>query len=206
MHSPELAFVMPHGMPDILRGWSAFPSDHAMLFAAIATGLFLISRRLGLAAHAYVAVFILAPRVYLGMHHPTDVIAGWLLGVGMALAANAELVRTRLSRLPLRWADLHPRPFYAAGFVAAMQVATMFDGPRSMVRDVKTLLRPATSEVRAEAGPAGSGASTPGYSPPVTAEVKSDVVPAGPFRLTGQQAGSAAERLEDPPSAQRDRP
>jgi undecaprenyl-diphosphatase len=213
MHNPELAFVMPHGMPEtLLRGWSAFPSDHAMLFASIATGLFLISRRLGIAAHVYVLLFILIPRVYFGMHHPTDIVAGWVLGVGMALAANSRVVRGRLTRLPLRWATVHPRPFYAAGFVAAMQVATMFDGPRSMVRDVMTLLRApdgcGTERECADPGrtsalqPPGAEPSTPGALP----GVKVEVVPAGPFRMTGHEqpgAGGGPDGASEAPSARR---
>jgi undecaprenyl-diphosphatase len=208
MHSPELAFVIPHGMPDILRGWSAFPSDHAMLFAAVATGLFLISRRLGLAAHAYVAVLILAPRVYLGMHHPTDVVAGWLLGVAMALTANSERVRARLSGLPLKWADLHPRPFYAAGFVAALQVATMFDGPRSMVRDVMTLLRPPACATAPDC--ATTAQPVPGRTPataPSRTEgpppARTGIVPAGPFLTPARDGPGAAGAGASAPSALR---
>jgi undecaprenyl-diphosphatase len=142
VHDPSLGFVAPYGYPEgLLRTWSAFPSDHAMLFAAMATGLLLISRRVGMFAFLYLGLAILAPRVYLGMHHPTDVLFGAALGVAFALAANARPVRERLARLPLRWAEAHPRSFHAAGFVAAMQLATMFDGPREVAREVRALLR-----------------------------------------------------------------
>ena len=92
-HNPALGFVQPYGYPDILRGWSAFPSYHAMLFMAIATGLWFLSRRLGAAAYAYVVLVILAPRVYLGMHHPTDVLIGAGLGIALAAATNIDAIR-----------------------------------------------------------------------------------------------------------------
>ncbi len=143
-HDALLGFVPPYGYPEgLLRTWSAFPSDHAMLFAAMATGVFLLSRRLGALAALWVAVVILLPRVYLGMHHPTDVLFGAALGVAFALVANAGPVRERLARLPLRWAEAYPRSFHAAGFVAAMQIATMFEGPREVAREVAALLRAA---------------------------------------------------------------
>ncbi len=142
VHDEALGFVAPYGYPEgLLRTWSAFPSDHAMLFAAMATGLFLVSRRAGILAALWVAVVVLLPRVYLGMHHPTDVLFGAALGIAFALAANAPPVRERITRPSLRWAEAHPPSFYAAGFVAAMQLATMFEGPRETARELAALLR-----------------------------------------------------------------
>lgn len=139
-HNLDLGFVAPYGYPDILRGWSAFPSDHAMLFMAIATGLWFLSRRLGVIAYLYTVVVILAPRVYLGMHHPSDVVIGAALGVALAAVANAEPIRGRLAALPLRWSTAHARSFYPAAFLVALQVATMFDAPRQFARELRALL------------------------------------------------------------------
>jgi len=60
-----------------------FPSDHAVLFFALATGLFMAHRKLGIAAYAWVIVAICFPRLYLGIHWPTDVIAGAAVGVAL---------------------------------------------------------------------------------------------------------------------------
>jgi membrane-associated phospholipid phosphatase len=62
----------------------SFPSDHAVMAGAVAAGLLLVSRRLGLAAIAAAAVMAFA-RVYIAAHYPWDVIAG--LGLGAAVAA-----------------------------------------------------------------------------------------------------------------------
>jgi len=76
---------------------SAFPSDHAVLFSMLATCLFFISRPLGWIAALDAALLICLPRVFLGIHHPTDIIGGALIGVAAGWFAGREKVRVRLS-------------------------------------------------------------------------------------------------------------
>ncbi len=181
-HNAALGFVQPYGYPDILRGWSAFPSDHAMLFMAIATGLWTLSRRLGVAAFAYVLVVVLAPRIYLGMHHPTDVLIGGAIGIALAAVANADAIRTRLATVPLRWSTAHAPSFYAAAFIVALQVATMFDAPRQFIREVREAFRDRPGDVTGGA----TGAEVrrapirPIPTPPLGAATIAPAVPRGP--------------------------
>jgi membrane-associated phospholipid phosphatase len=62
----------------------SFPSDHAVMAGAVAAGLLLVSRRLGLVATA-AALLMAFVRVYVGAHYPWDVIAGLAVGVGVAI-------------------------------------------------------------------------------------------------------------------------
>jgi undecaprenyl-diphosphatase len=71
------------------RDWSSFPSDHAALFAALAMTLFLVSRGAGLLALLYSLVLIDFPRVYLGLHYPSDILGGLIVGFAVAWIATA---------------------------------------------------------------------------------------------------------------------
>jgi undecaprenyl-diphosphatase len=62
----------------------SFPSDHAVMAGAVAAGLLLASRRLGLVA--VVAALLMAfSRVYIAAHYPWDVAVGLALGATLAV-------------------------------------------------------------------------------------------------------------------------
>ncbi len=83
LHEESLVFMPPYGMKlTELEGWSSFPSDHAVLFYALSAGMFYISRKVGIFALVYTTLlyttlFIGLPRVYLGLHYPTDIVRGF---------------------------------------------------------------------------------------------------------------------------------
>lgn len=161
IHGGLLPLVPPFGPAEaLLRDWSAFPSDHAMLFGAMATGLCFVSPRVGIAAQLYVLAVVDLPRVYLGWHHPTDVLAGALLGAAIAAALNGTALRGRLAALPLRWLDRHPASFHAAAFLVAIQLATMFADARRARQTLAAIRRgpePGNVGAIAEAATGGDG-------------------------------------------------
>ncbi len=138
---PTLDFVRPYGkMRTSLEHWNAFPSDHAALFLGLATGIYLVSRRLGLFTLAYALVVTGLARIYLGLHYPSDVIAGAALGVGTVGLAVQERVRRPLARAVLAWPQRRPALFYALFFLVTYQIATLFFGLRTMAAFVVTVL------------------------------------------------------------------
>lgn len=79
-------FLDHEGLEVLVSGKTdySFVSDHATLCMALAVGLFLANRRLGIIGLVIGVVggFI---RVYMGVHYPTDVVGGLALGTAVAL-------------------------------------------------------------------------------------------------------------------------
>jgi undecaprenyl-diphosphatase len=128
IHEPTLHSLFPiHISPTTLVGWSSFPSDHAVLFFAIAAGLFFVSRLSGILGCCWVLLVICLPRVYVGFHFATDILAGAAIGFAIAWIANTPVVRERVSRWPMEWLRRHCSSFYAVAFLLSWQIATTFD-------------------------------------------------------------------------------
>jgi undecaprenyl-diphosphatase len=112
---------------------SSFPSDHAVLFFALAMGIFLASRRFGWFAFVYVSLFICLPRIYLGEHYPTDILAGAIIGIALVSLASLPSVRKPLTGWALRWMDSRPSQFYSFSFLVTYLIAELFDPALTIV-------------------------------------------------------------------------
>ncbi|HEY4801710.1 MAG TPA: phosphatase PAP2 family protein [Paraburkholderia sp.] len=110
-----------------LSDWSSFPSDHAMLWVAIAMGIFLVWRIAGALAILYVALVICLPRAYLGYHYPTDLIAGAAIGVVITWIMTRDAVRKRTAEPVLRSMTRFPGPAAALAFLVCFELVTQFD-------------------------------------------------------------------------------
>lgn len=145
---PALHLVWPAAPTSLsLVDWSAFPSDHAVMFSALAVGLCFVSWRIGLAALVFAIVIVCFPRVYFGIHYPTDIVAGLALGALAAYWMNGVAVRRQLASHVLAWERRSPQVFYVGLFVITFQFATMFNGVRQGARAVFQLLAAALSAV-----------------------------------------------------------
>lgn len=89
----------------------SFPSDHTVLAVALAAGIWLAHRRLGVLAAALAAIEGFS-RVYLGQHYPHDVLAAAVLSV-LIIAAGWPLVRGPLAALLRVLARTPLRPLIA---------------------------------------------------------------------------------------------
>jgi undecaprenyl-diphosphatase len=125
---PALHFRPPSGIPDQSNwtGWSSFPSDHAALFCAILTGIWLVSRRAGVLLSIYVAFGICLPRIYVGIHYPSDILAGTLLGVGIVTLLATPKIRMLWTPHILAAIERRPAISYSLLFLLSFQTATLF--------------------------------------------------------------------------------
>src|SRR5260221_7250997 len=114
---PALHLVWPATPTSLtLVDWSAFPSDHAVMFSALAVGLCFVSWRIGMAALLFTILIVSFPRVYFGIHYPTDILAGVALGALVAYCLNAVAVRRQLANPVLLWELPSPQVFYVRVF------------------------------------------------------------------------------------------
>jgi undecaprenyl-diphosphatase len=112
-----------------LEHWSSFPSDNATYLFAIAASLWLISRRWGLPFGVFAAFAALA-RVFLGIHYPSDILVGALIGIVTSVVFNREIVRKRLAAPVLAWEARYPPYFYGLFFLALAEMSGGFPNTR----------------------------------------------------------------------------
>lgn len=141
IHEASVDFVLPYGtVSTALEGWSSFPSDHAVLFYALSTGLLFVSRRVGIFALVYTTLFIGLPRIYLGLHYPTDIIGGAVVGILIGWLGNTTVMATKVSRSILAWSNTMPSLFYPAFFLVTYQIADTFKNSRAILEFIRDVL------------------------------------------------------------------
>ena len=126
-----------HAIDDAqLSSWSSFPSDHAMLWMAIATGIFLVWRGIGVLVLIYSVLAICLPRAYLGFHYPSDLLVGALIGAGITWLMTRDAIRVRYATPALRWMERYPGPSASLAFMLCLELATQFDELRKLAGSV----------------------------------------------------------------------
>lgn len=125
---PELGLRLPYGIKAVTwEGLSSFPSDHAVLFFALATGIFFASRRIGWLVFIYVSVFICLPRLYIGLHYPSDILAGAAIGITTGWLLQLPTVGKPVTNWAFRWLEARPGQFYAFSFLLTYMICELFD-------------------------------------------------------------------------------
>ncbi|MBM4097623.1 MAG: phosphatase PAP2 family protein [Planctomycetes bacterium] len=100
--------IVPWVLPETTVSGLSFPSGHAginSLFVALVVGTFLnvhvsnFTKTAAILTGAFWVILVGFNRIYLGVHWPTDVLAGWILGalfgfLGLLVAGLIERSRT----------------------------------------------------------------------------------------------------------------
>jgi len=119
---------------------NSFPSDHAALFFGLGAGAFVISRRAGSLLLAYILLFIALPRIYLGLHYATDILAGALLGIACVALSTRRLFR-RLYEARCAWLlRSYPAAFQTLFFAFSVEICVMFNDVRRFLTLARMLL------------------------------------------------------------------
>ena len=130
LHSGDPSFRPYVGLKThILEQWSSFPSDHAAVFFALSTALWLVSRPIGAISYAWTIVLICMPRLFAGYHYASDIMGGAVIGILVALFI-APPIGAKLSPYILAAEKTKMALFYAAFFALSLQFVTMFDDIR----------------------------------------------------------------------------
>ncbi len=134
IHDPSVDMSMPIGLNEYYaKGMSSLPSDHAALFIALATGIYFLNKKLGIIAILYALFFICVPRIYLGLHYPSDIAAGALLGAMMVVLVNKWDLFSRINVGIFNFKKAYPSIFYALFFLITYQIADMFESVRAII-------------------------------------------------------------------------
>lgn len=126
--NPDLSLVTAWDFnPSSHAEWSSFPSDHAVMLCALATGLWTLSRAWGTVAFVWVLGFVFPVRLILGLHYPSDILAGGLVGVAIVwLVSKERLVVPKIVDRAMRLEAHQAALFYSGVFLLTWQVADFF--------------------------------------------------------------------------------
>lgn len=142
IHTPGLGLRMAFSIDaDTLNAWSSFPSDHAVLFFALCVPLWRRSSWLGVVMGAWTLIMICLPRLYLGYHYPSDVLAGAVLGIVLMLALPKVVILTTLPNRLIALEKSRPEVFYAMAFLFSFELAVLFYNLRLLGLDAVRLLK-----------------------------------------------------------------
>lgn len=130
--NPDVGLRFLLASDDGMRTWSSFPSDHAMLWCAVATGVMVASRGIGMLALAYTVLVICMARVFVGLHFPTDVLGGAILGVSICLLLTQTRYRKLIATPILNFSRRHQGVFHAGMFVLSFGLVTNFEEIRAV--------------------------------------------------------------------------
>lgn len=113
-------------------GWArnskhgSFPSDTIALLATMASGLFFWRKKIGVLAFLIVIFGGVLPRLYFGLHYPSDMFIGILISVISTIIIEKNSFLNNIINSILELNKKHPYIFGVVGFYIAYIIADKF--------------------------------------------------------------------------------
>ena len=104
-----------------------------MLFFALSTGLWTVYRPAGAVAFAWSLLVIDLPRIYLGIHYPSDVVGGAILGI-ICMVGFLALPLSKLNNAVSAWRNAHQGAFIVIMFFVTDELAHLLDDLRELAQ------------------------------------------------------------------------
>jgi hypothetical protein len=104
------------------------------LIAALVVAVFLLNRLIGMLAVIWAVCIVLLPRVYLGLHYPSDIVAGAALGAVIMVTAQRLAAPQELAPVLMRLEDEHRGLAQGVFFAFSYLCATTFSDLRELVQ------------------------------------------------------------------------
>ena len=118
----------------------SFPSDTIALLAAMAMGLFLWNRALGITAFIFVLIAGIFPRLYFGLHYTLDMAIGIVIAIASSIVVEKIIFFKSLSEKILKIESKFPYAFGVIGFYLAYIIAEKFILLRKLPVWIKSML------------------------------------------------------------------
>lgn len=139
MFDPASGYHVTAGLQSIdLEAYSSFPSDTAAYSMAFTLGLMSVDRLASIILTIVSLLFFSISRIYLGVHYPSDIAVGWIIGVGCAAATNLPAAR-RVGKYILHFKDVSEPVFYAMGALILYEMGEVLYNTRHFLHFVRLL-------------------------------------------------------------------
>lgn len=135
IHTPDIKINFHSDLNTaVLDGWSSMPSDHAGLFVGFSVAIFTIHRGFGLFLLSWSFLIVSLPRIILGLHWPSDIIVGALIGSFLTIALITPITRLIRRTQIIPFFETREALGYPLLFAATFEMATLFSFTRYLVK------------------------------------------------------------------------
>jgi undecaprenyl-diphosphatase len=125
-----------------LEDWSSFPSDNATYFFGLATGIWYLNRWLAVYLWFHALTVVCLSRVYMGIHFPSDVLVGAVIGLAVLLPARSPwLHRLLRCQTILALTGRFPALFGLMAGLLTFEMISAFEDGRAILRGPVRMLR-----------------------------------------------------------------